>query len=178
MEHLTDFEKEIAFLNIALQLNNGGYFIYSSPIQEYIPKRIYLSPSSKDIEKRVNSDFGNARDHIGVPSINEIVSLFYRKGFANVRYFPLHMLIPKSPKNYLLKAIHRIAVWMSLLVPKWFRVYITPGIVLVGIKKHNPDYNHWYNDKKYLYKFMKAKGTNISLIEKQYIPSKKKLHLS
>jgi len=85
------------------------------------------------------------------------------------------MLSPKSPHNYFLKTLHRILVWASFIIPKWCRVYITPGIVSVGEKKSNPDLHYWYNNKEYLYKFIKAKGSINPIIEKQYKNSKRKI---
>jgi len=153
VEHLTEIEKEIAFINLNKFLNKNGYLIISCPITDYLGKRIFYS-RFKGLKERVRLDYRTIRSHIAIPSITQIISLFYRKGFTDVKIKPLPIILPFKKK--VIEPIINIIEYFSVIFPNWFRVYLSPGVVVVG-RKTSPLDNNWYNDDNYLLKYLPPK---------------------
>jgi len=163
MEHLTEMEKEKAFANMNKLLIKGGYIIYSTPLTEYLGKRLYYWNGVEGFEDRIQSDFWNVRGHIAVPSITYNLSLFSRYKFKLIDLYYIKTCTPFDNNTLLNKLTFPIDL-MTWFMPKALSVYISPGIILLGQKKKELD-DAWYTKDKYLDLFIPSRRKSMHLMK-------------
>ncbi len=169
LEHLTTIEKELAFVNMNKLLNKGGYLIISCPITEYLGKRVFYS-RVKGIKKRAKLEYRTIRSHIDVPSITKMIGLFYRKGFDNVKIKPLPIILPFKKKKKI-ELLIKVLEFFSIILPSWFRVYLSPGVVVIGKKVSSLD-DTWYNNTDYLMRYIPSEKVSEGKMYETFIDYK------